>query len=152
MSGRPNLVKTMTTCQRARDLMATSTHPNAPKNRKSNEKRTPRYVSDFAHSICACPHALRTRQKHRLELLHELSGRLKRETALRHAIRELEMQRHLMGPGTRTKIRGPERADVESDSDDSGERTKKKGQVKFARQGEVDYAPRVYKWRSERRR
>ncbi|KAF8595247.1 hypothetical protein BDV93DRAFT_107826 [Ceratobasidium sp. AG-I] len=91
-------------------------------------------------------------KKHRVELLHELSARLKRDTALRHAIRELEMQRHLMGPGTRTKVRGPERADAGSDSEDSGERTKKRGQVKFARQGEVDYAPRVYKWRSERRR
>lgn len=87
-----------------------------------------------------------------MELLHELSARLKRDTALRHAIRELEMQRHLMGPGTRTKIRGPERAGGNSDSEDSGEQTKKRGQVKFARQGEVDYAPRVYKWRSERRR
>ncbi|KAG8713615.1 hypothetical protein FRC09_018516 [Ceratobasidium sp. 395] len=95
-------------------------------------------------------------KKHRLALLEELSARLKRDTALRHAIRELEMQRHLMAPGARTKIRGPERAeddeDEEENEDLSGRKEKKRGQVKFARQGEVDYKPRVYKWRSERKR
>ncbi|KAG9125369.1 hypothetical protein FRC07_007846, partial [Ceratobasidium sp. 392] len=93
-------------------------------------------------------------KKHRLELLQELSARLKRDTALRHAIRELEMQRHLMAPGARTKIRGPERVEEDDDEDgDLGERKeKRRGQVKYARQGEVDYTPRVYKWRSERKR
>ncbi|QRV83056.1 U3 small nucleolar RNA-associated protein 11 [Ceratobasidium sp. AG-Ba] len=88
-------------------------------------------------------------QKNRLALLNELSARLKRDTALRHAIRELEMQRHLMAPGARTKIRGPER--VENDDSDE-EVDKKRGKIKFAKQGDVDYAPRVYKWRSERKR
>ncbi|QRV97187.1 U3 small nucleolar RNA-associated protein 11 [Ceratobasidium sp. AG-Ba] len=88
-------------------------------------------------------------RKNRLTLLNELSTRLKRDTALRHAIRELEMQRHLMAPGARTKIRGPER--LENDDSDEGV-DKKRGEIKFAKQGEVDYAPRVYKWRSERKR
>ncbi|KAG8727040.1 hypothetical protein FRC12_022854 [Ceratobasidium sp. 428] len=93
-------------------------------------------------------------KKHRLALLEELSARLKRDTALRHAIRELEMQRHLMAPGARTKIRGPERAEADEDEDEDvgGRKETKRGQVKFARQGEVDYKPRVYKWRSERKR
>ncbi|KAG8700095.1 hypothetical protein FRC08_004926 [Ceratobasidium sp. 394] len=93
-------------------------------------------------------------KKHRLALLEELSARLKRDTALRHAIRELEMQRHLMAPGARTKIRGPERVESEGEEDEGlgGRKEKKRGQVKFARQGEVDYTPRVYKWRSERKR
>lgn len=80
---------------------------------------------------------------------HARSACLKRDTALRHAIRELEMQRYLMASGAKTKIRGPERVEQEEDED---ERDKKRGKVKFAKQGEVDYTPRVYKWRSERKR
>ncbi|CAE6453856.1 unnamed protein product [Rhizoctonia solani] len=90
-------------------------------------------------------------KKHRLDLLQELSARLNRDTVLRHTLRELELQKRLMAPGTRTKIRGPER--VEQDDDDEDRMGKKKrGEVKFAKQGDIDYTPRVYKWKSERKR
>jgi U3 small nucleolar RNA-associated protein 11 len=42
------------------------------------------------------------------ELLPELQARLQRDTHLRYALRELEMQRALMGKGASRKIRGPE--------------------------------------------
>ncbi|ELU38501.1 Utp11 domain-containing protein [Rhizoctonia solani AG-1 IA] len=87
-------------------------------------------------------------KKHRLALLQELSARLKRDTVLRHTLRELELQKSLMAPGARTKIRGPERVEQGGDGEDGGS-TKKRGEVKFARQGDIDYTPRVYKWRSE---
>ncbi|EUC61204.1 Utp11 protein, partial [Rhizoctonia solani AG-3 Rhs1AP] len=91
------------------------------------------------------------RQKHRLALLHELSARLQRDSVLRHTLRELELQKHLMAPGAHSKIRGPERVERDEEDDDGGNK-KKRGEVKVARQGEVDYTPRVYKWRSERKR
>ncbi|CAE7154972.1 unnamed protein product [Rhizoctonia solani] len=90
-------------------------------------------------------------KKHRLSLLHELSARIKRDTILRHTLRELELQKRLMAPGARSKIRGPERIEQEDQDEDSGSK-KKRGEVKFARQGDIDYTPRVYKWRSERKR
>ncbi|KAG8695319.1 hypothetical protein FRC08_007897 [Ceratobasidium sp. 394] len=107
------------------------------------------YASQRAHK-----HEAKRKANAKAPLLEELSARLKRDTALRHAIRELEMQRHLMAPGARTKIRGPERAESEGEEDEDlgGRKEKKHGQVKFARQSEVDYTPRVYKWRSERKR
>ncbi|CUA75231.1 hypothetical protein RSOLAG22IIIB_11592 [Rhizoctonia solani] len=92
-----------------------------------------------------------TAKKHRLALLHELAARLKRDTVLRHTLRELELQKHLMAPGARSKLRGPERVE-QSDEDEDGGSKKKRGEVKFVKQGDIDYTPRVYKWRSERKR
>ncbi|KDN36476.1 hypothetical protein RSAG8_10814, partial [Rhizoctonia solani AG-8 WAC10335] len=90
-------------------------------------------------------------KKHRLALLHELSARIERGTILRHTLRELELQKHLMAPGARSKIRGPERVEQDDEDEDGGSK-KKRGEVKFAKQGDTDYTPRVYKWRSERKR
>ncbi|CAE6498884.1 unnamed protein product [Rhizoctonia solani] len=90
-------------------------------------------------------------KKHRLALLHELSARIERDTILRHTLRELELQKHLMAPGARSKIRGPERVEQDDEDEDGGSK-KKRGEVKFAKQGDTDYTPRVYKWRSERKR
>jgi len=44
----------------------------------------------------------------RRTLLQTLRGRLTRHTALTRALRELEMQRILMGKGSGMKVRGPE--------------------------------------------
>ncbi|ELU38502.1 Utp11 domain-containing protein [Rhizoctonia solani AG-1 IA] len=88
-------------------------------------------------------------KKHRLSLLQELSARLKRDTVLRHTLRELELQKRLMAPGARIKIRGPERVEQDDEGENEGSK-KKRGEVKFAKQGDIDYTPRVYKWRSER--
>ncbi|CAE6386235.1 unnamed protein product [Rhizoctonia solani] len=90
-------------------------------------------------------------KKHRISLLQELSARLKRDVVLRHTLRELELQKRLMTPGARTKIRGPERVEQDGEDEDGGSK-KKRGEVKFAKQGDIDYKPRVYKWRSERKR
>ncbi|KAF8666330.1 U3 small nucleolar RNA-associated protein 11 [Rhizoctonia solani] len=90
-------------------------------------------------------------KKHRLSLLQELSARLKRDTVLRHTLRELELQKRLMAPGARIKIRGPERVEQDDEGENEGSK-KKRGEVKFAKQGDIDYTPRVYKWRSERKR
>ncbi|KAH7320336.1 small-subunit processome [Rhizoctonia solani] len=90
-------------------------------------------------------------KKHRLALLHELSARIQRDTVLRHTLRELELQKRLMAPGARSKIRGPERIGQDDEDEDGGSK-KKRGEVKFAKQGDIDYTPRVYKWRSERKR
>ncbi|CAE6409058.1 unnamed protein product [Rhizoctonia solani] len=90
-------------------------------------------------------------KKHRITLLHELSARIKRDTVLRHTLRELELQKCLMAPGARSKIRGPERIEQDDEDEDGGSK-KKRGEVKFAKQGDIDYTPRVYKWRSERKR
>ncbi|CAE6490801.1 unnamed protein product [Rhizoctonia solani] len=90
-------------------------------------------------------------KKHRLSLLHELSARIQRDTVLRHTLRELELQKHLMAPGARSKIRGPERVEQDDEDEDSKSKSKR-GEVKFAKQGDIDYTPRVYKWKSERKR
>ncbi|KAJ1301828.1 hypothetical protein OPQ81_009056 [Rhizoctonia solani] len=90
-------------------------------------------------------------KKHRLALLQELSARIRRDTVLQHTLRELELQKHLMAPGARSKIRGPERVEQDDEDEDGGSK-KKRGEVKFAKQGDIDYMPRVYKWKSERKR
>jgi len=72
-------------------------------------------------------------KKHRVHLLKELSARLERDTQMRYAERELEMQKLLMGKGGSIKLRG-----VEEVKDGDGQNKK--------------YKPRVYKWRAERKR
>lgn len=87
-------------------------------------------------------------QKHRKRLLKELAARLTRDTQLSYALRELEMQRLLVGKGGRKKVRGAELIQEESrgdsdDDDDSSHKLKSDPSV---------YKPRVYKWRVERKR
>lgn len=52
------------------------------------------------------------------ELLQELQARLQRDTHIRYALRELEMQRALMGKGASRKIRGPELIRPDGEEDD----------------------------------
>lgn len=106
-------------------------------------------------------------------LIKELKARLERDIALRYAMRELEMQRVLMGKGASQKIRGPERLgddDDEMDEDEADSLTsKRKRKVRRQRKsimfdieqivykyiGSPDmatYKPRVYKFRAERKR
>lgn len=54
----------------------------------------------------------------RKELLFELKGRLERDTHLRYALRELEMQRALMGKGASRKLHGPELIKPDGQADD----------------------------------
>jgi len=84
----------------------------------------------------------------RKRLLKELAARLARDTQLSYALRELEMQRLLVGKGGRKKIRGAELVeedgnDSPDDEDDSPRKPKSDPSV---------YKPRVYKWRVERKR
>jgi len=94
--------------------------------------------------------------KYRKELLKELAARLKRDLNLRYAMRELEMQRLMMGKGAARKIRGFEKVDGEDEGDDDDEdaldaRKGKKRKVDVGLE-ERPYRPRVYKWRAERKK
>jgi U3 small nucleolar RNA-associated protein 11 len=86
--------------------------------------------------------------KHRKHLLQELAARLVRDTQLSYALRELEMQRLLVGKGGRKKVRGAEL--VEEDGGDSPE-DEDSSPPKQKSDPSV-YKPRVYKWRVERKR
>ncbi|KIM70357.1 hypothetical protein SCLCIDRAFT_526566 [Scleroderma citrinum Foug A] len=86
--------------------------------------------------------------KHRGHLLKELAARMTRDTQLLYALRELELQRQMVGKGGRRKIRGVEAIDADEDGNDSNDeerRTTKK-------RADKTYKPRIYKWRIERKR
>ncbi|KAJ3571399.1 hypothetical protein NP233_g3773 [Leucocoprinus birnbaumii] len=88
-------------------------------------------------------------------LLRELSARLRRDTQLRYAQREFEMQRLLMGKGARSKIAGVEKVNGDSESEeDEDEIDARKGRRRApAKKVNEDlYKPRVYKWKMERKR
>jgi len=88
-------------------------------------------------------------------LLKELSARLRRDTQLRYAQRELEMQRLLMGKGARTKIVGVEKANggFESEEDEDEIDARKGRRSKLVKKIDEElYKPRVYKWKMERKR
>jgi len=88
-------------------------------------------------------------------LLKELSARLVRNKQLRYAEREFEMQRTLMGKGAQRKIKGPEKVEGDSNSeDDEDEIDARKGKARkpSRRKKEEVYRPRVYKWRLERKK
>jgi len=87
--------------------------------------------------------------KHRKHLLKELAARLIRDTQLSYALRELEMQRLLVGKGGRKKVRGAEPVEQEDGESPEGEgdasHNKRKSEPSV-------YKPRIYKWRVERKR
>lgn len=89
-------------------------------------------------------------QKHRKRLLKELSARLVRDTQLSYALRELEMQRLLVGKGGRKKVRGAEL--VEEEDRDSAEDEAEDDSPRNKKSDPSVYKPRVYKWRIERKR
>ncbi|KAI0688132.1 small-subunit processome [Cytidiella melzeri] len=84
---------------------------------------------------------------HRTRLLKELSARLHRDTQLRYAERELEMQKMLMGKGASRKLSGVE--EVKDDDDEDEDRDEEKRPKKV---DEKTWKPKVYKWRLERKR
>ncbi|KLO20224.1 u3 small nucleolar RNA-associated protein 11 [Schizopora paradoxa] len=95
----------------------------------------------------------RITQSHRSRLLKELAARLTRDTQLRYAERELEMQRQLMGKGGNRKVRGAEKVEGDDDeSEDEDEVDARKGRPADAPAQDKVYKPRVYKWRAERKR
>ncbi|KAL0578490.1 hypothetical protein V5O48_003483 [Marasmius crinis-equi] len=104
-------------------------------------------LEDLSSTPSTHPHA---------RLIKELSARLQRDTQLRYAQREFELQRLMMGKGARKKIRAAEPADGADDDEDDedaldargGRSSKKSGK----RVDESTYKPRVYKWRLERKR
>lgn len=88
-------------------------------------------------------------------LLKELSARLRRDTQLRYAQRELEIQRLLMGKGARTKIAGMEKVNggFESEEDEDEIDARKGRRSKSIKKIDEElYRPRVYKWKMERKR
>ncbi|KAG8858802.1 hypothetical protein FRB91_009303 [Serendipita sp. 411] len=94
------------------------------------------------------------------ELLSELGDRLQRDTHLRYALRELEMQRILMGKGASKKIHGPQL--VKSDQPDMDEMDEDERDAMMAKRIKEKpkrsapemstYKPRVYKFRAERKK
>ncbi|KII94110.1 hypothetical protein PLICRDRAFT_99416 [Plicaturopsis crispa FD-325 SS-3] len=102
----------------------------------------------------------RRNQHHRKHLLKELSARLFRDTQLRYAERELEMQRLMMGKGGRQKLRGAEKvegSDDDGDETDEDELDARGGRASKSGSGskgvdEKTWKPRVYKWKIERKR
>ncbi|KAF8445738.1 small-subunit processome [Boletus edulis BED1] len=86
--------------------------------------------------------------KSRKRLLKELAERLVRDTQLSYALRELEMQRLLVGKGGKKKVRGAEL--VKEDDRDSPEEEDYSPQKQ--KSDPSVYKPRVYKWRVERKR
>ncbi|KIJ65030.1 hypothetical protein HYDPIDRAFT_27762 [Hydnomerulius pinastri MD-312] len=87
--------------------------------------------------------------KHRKRLLKELAARLARDTQLSYALRELEMQRQLVGKGGRKKVQGVEQIGAEEDEDSDEDMDKRRSR---RRPDQKTYKPRVYKWRIERKR
>lgn len=88
--------------------------------------------------------------KHRKRLLKELAARLNRDSQLLYALRELEMQRQLVGKGGRRKIRGVEEIGIGADNEDDDEDNDQRTPVRES--NPKTYKPRIYKWRVERKR
>jgi U3 small nucleolar RNA-associated protein 11 len=89
----------------------------------------------------------------RRRLLKELSARLARDQQLRYAEREFEMQRLLMGKGRRQKVRSEEM--VQNDAEDEDEIDARKGRTGKGSSNLVNektWKPRVYRWKTERKR
>ena len=88
-------------------------------------------------------------QKHRRQLIQELSARIERDQQLRYAERELEMQRLLMGKGRTKKLKGVEVVRDEGDDDENED--EEDGERPVRTTGKT-YKPRMYKWKAERKR
>lgn len=114
--------------------------------KKSRRRRKHTQVSTDANDDLG--EEITEHKKHRKQLLKELAARLSRDTQLLYALRELEMQRQLVGKGGRRKIRGVEEVGADDDRDDSEDdsRTDKRKPL------QKTYKPRIYKWRIERKR
>ncbi|KAI0257151.1 u3 small nucleolar RNA-associated protein 11 [Lactifluus subvellereus] len=87
---------------------------------------------------------------HRTRLLKELSTRLHRDRMLRYAERELEMQSYSWARGVERVDRKNDDSEDEDALDARHGRRSRRGEVKHV--DEKLYKPRVYKWRSERKR
>ncbi|KAL4069793.1 small-subunit processome [Scleroderma yunnanense] len=117
----------------------------------STKSRRRRKRNQAAEGVGDSPTEEETQEniKHRGHLLKELAARLARDTQLLYALRELEMQRQLVGKGGRRKIRGVE----EIGSDEGGyDSEDKEGQTPKRKPVDKTYKPRIYKWRIERKR
>lgn len=72
---------------------------------------------------------------------------MRRDTQLRYAERELEMQKLLMGKGASRKLSGVEQIDEDNNEDEDSDE-----EVRPKKVDEKAWKPRVYKWRLERKR
>lgn len=129
----------------------------------ANERKTsrkslivPDTSEDDAHGETPSDEAAKAGMLNRRQLLKELSARLARDTQLRYAEREFEMQRLMMGKGGRKKLKAAERmeGDDEDDEEDEDEIDARRGKrtTLVQKVDEKTYKPRVYKWRLERKR
>ncbi|TFK99743.1 small-subunit processome [Pterulicium gracile] len=125
-----------------------------PKDIKRKQKALPQSPPTETPTLDDTP-ALDPTPSTRTHLLKELSARLTRDTQLRYAMRELEMQRLMAGKGARRKIVAvvSENAMEEEEDEDAVDARKGK-RTTVRRMTDVDeknYKPRVYKWKMERK-
>lgn len=109
--------------------------------RKSDE------VEDEAQKDLDAGERQESAKKHRTRLLKELSARLSRDTSLRYALQELETQKLVMGKGGNTKLRDREKLggdDEDEDDEDQGKQGRKGDEAR--------YKPKVFKWKTQRKR
>ena len=92
-------------------------------------------------------------QKNRSKLLKELSARIERDKHLRYAEQELEMQRLTMaGKGAHKKVAEKEQVYTEPDDGDEEFTFRRKNRLPVVELGNEVYKPKVFKWRTERKR
>jgi U3 small nucleolar RNA-associated protein 11 len=125
-----------------------------PSEKKGKRRQPPSLEQNTDHTSVALKEEA---AQHRKRLLQELSARLTRDIQLRYAIRELEMQRLLMGKGARKKLRGVEKIEGADghDDEDEDELDARKGRPRKESRKPVDETlrkPRVYKWKLERKK
>lgn len=141
---------------------AHSEHAQQDAKEIEEERKASAIVSPSPPTCHPITHSLLPRnQNHRKRLLKELSARLFRDTQLRYAERELEMQRLMMGKGGRQKLRGAEKVEGSDEEDgdetDEDELDARGGRAAKSGSGskavdEKTWKPRVYKWKIERKR
>ncbi|KAK7064035.1 small-subunit processome [Favolaschia claudopus] len=124
--------------------------------KKSRRRDSPSREDALAEAEILSDERRELASANRKRLLKELSARLFRDTQLRYAEREFEMQRQMMGKGARRKISGVEAVEgPDSDEEDEDEVDARRGKRKAPAAKYIDpktFKPRVYKWRLERKR
>ncbi|KAF9269994.1 small-subunit processome [Marasmius fiardii PR-910] len=127
-----------------------------PNSRKGKGKASPAAIgADFGNDEDLMNYEGEASAEHQARLIKELSARLNRDKQLRHAQREFELQRLMMGKGARRKIQGAEPVDGRDDDEEDEDALDARGgrsKKTVTRVDESTYKPRVYKWRLERKR
>ncbi|KZT57875.1 small-subunit processome [Calocera cornea HHB12733] len=120
--------------------------PAKSKRRKSSSAADTRPATDDV--IPATDEECRS---HRSTLITELSARLLRNTQLRYALSELELQKVLMGKGGRQKMREAEEVKLDDADEKAGNEDEDEDAVERKKEEKL-WRPRVFKWKFVRRK